>query len=418
MICLFIAGCSPEENAGGKQKPEAKFTGPPKAVRVAVVGRVPMERLVIANGSLAALEQSTLSVKTPGRVQSTPLDLGSRVRRGEVVAQIERQDYELKLRQAEALLGQARARLGLTLEGGPDAVELEKTSTVKQARAVFDEAAKNRERIEKLSEKGISSQSDLETARANYEVAANKYQAALEEVRDRIAQLAQRRAEVDIARQQLSDTAITAPFDGMVQERKANIGEYLNVGAAVATLVRTDPLRLRVEVPEREAPGIRAGLKVRLSLEGDTNQYAGEITRLSPAISDQSRMLMVEADVKNNGSLRPGSFARAEIIVEEHQPTMAVPRDALLTFAGIEKVFLVKEGKAVEKTVNSGRRTGEFVEIARELKMGDVVVLNPGNLQSGQPVTVEKTESQGQKAGGSGKKPAKDAARDKTQSGP
>jgi RND family efflux transporter MFP subunit len=396
-LALVLAGCGPGDLPSSK-KQGAKFAGPPKPVVVATVEKVPMERVVVAIGSLAALEQSTLSVKVPGRVQSTPVDLGSRVRRGELIAQIERQDYELKLRQSDALLAQARARLGLPLEGSNETVDPERTSTVRQAKAVFDEATKTLERIRKLYERKISSESDLESAQASYDVAANKFQTALEDVRDRIAQLAQRRAEVEIARQQLQDTEIRAPFDGVVQERRANIGEYLNVGAPVVTLVRTDPLRLRVEVPERDAPGVHSGQRVRLSIEGDTNVYAGEITRLSPAISENTRMLIAEADVKNTGTLRPGSFARAEIVVEEQQPTTAIPTDALVVFAGIEKVFIVREGKAVEKNVSTGRRTADFIELSKEVKPGDLVVLNPGGLLNGQPVVVEQSAVGGQRS--------------------
>jgi RND family efflux transporter MFP subunit len=389
-VWLGVAGCRPEAAPGGRSKAEQRFEGPPRTVRAAVVERVPMERVVGAVGSLAALEQSTLSVKVPGRLESIAVDLGSPVKRGQVVAQIERQDYELKLKQAEALLAQARARLGLPLESGDaERVIAENTSTVREARAILDEAANNLERVRKLFERMISSASDLETAQAAHEVAANKYQAALEEVRDRIAQLAQRRAEVEIARQQLNDSAIRAPFDGVVQERRVYVGEYLTVGAPVAIVMRTDVLRLRLEVPERDAPGIRAGLEVRLAVEGETNAHSGKIARLSPAITEQSRMLIVEADVRNPGTLRPGAFARAEIVVEAGQPVVAVPAAALVSFAGLEKVFTVKDGRAVERNVASGRRSGGMVELVRgEVSAGDVVVLAPGSLQNGQPVVV------------------------------
>ena len=398
-IAGALTGCGPGETAGsGKKKQEMKFTGPARAVKVAAVEKVSMERVVSAIGSLAALEQSTLSVKVPGRVQTIPIDLGSKVKKGDLIAQIEKQDYDLKLRQSEALLGQARARLGLALGGNDDTVDPDQTSTVKQARAVYEEAAKNKDRVEKLFEKNISSQSDVETARAGYEVAANKVQTAVEDVRDRIAQLAQRRAEVEMARQQLTDATITAPFDGVVQDRKAYVGEYLNVGAPLATLVRTDPLRLRVEVPEREAVGVRAGQKVRLGIEGDPAAYTGTITRLSPAFVEQTRMLLVEADVKNPGNLRPGSFVRSEIVVSENEAAVAVPADALVAFAGVEKVFTIKDNKALEKYVYSGRRAAGFIEVTNQFKPGDQVILNPGNLQNGQPVTMEQSASGSKKA--------------------
>jgi RND family efflux transporter MFP subunit len=162
------------------------------------------------------------------------------------------------------------------------------------------------------------------------------------------------------------------------------------LAAPVVTLVKVDPLRLRVEVPERSAPGVRAGQAVRLAVEGDTNRHSGVIARISPAIAELSRMLVVEADIANPaGALRPGTFARADIVLAEADPAVAVPQEALLTFAGIEKLFLVKEGKALEKNIAVGRRAGNFIEILGGLKPGDQVVLNPGSLQNGQPVTLD-----------------------------
>ncbi len=229
----------------------------------------------------------------------------------------------------------------------------------------------------------------METAMANYEIAATRLQDAIEEIRSRMATLQQRRVEVEIARQQLADASITASFDGVVKERRASIGEFLAPGSPIATIVRTDPLRLRVEVPEREAPRVRAGQPVRLTVDGDTNRYTGTIKRLSPSINEQSRMLIAEADVPNTGTLRPGAFARVEVVVEEKAPAVTIPRSALVVFAGIEKVFLIKDGKAVEKNILTGRRNGEIIEVPIGLKPGDLVVLDPGNLQSGAAVTVE-----------------------------
>jgi len=357
-----------------------------RAVRTSVVAERRMERTVAVLGALAARDEATLSVKVPGRLQTNVVDLGSVVRQGQLIAQVEPRDYELQLKQAEALLGQARARLGLSLQGDDDNIEPDQASLVKEARARLDEARKNRERIESLAEQGILSQSDRETANAAYEVAANRYRDALEEANNRRAQLVQRRVEVDIARKQLADTAIHAPFDGAVQERRASIGEYLIVGSPVVTVVRMDPLRLRVEVPEVAAPAVHVGQKVRLTVDGDSTAHTGTISRVSPGITRDSRMLVVEADVPNDGSLRPGSFARAEIITKDDDRGLCVPPSAITTFAGIEKAFVVEKGKAVEKPVTTGRRGADWVEIVSGLKRGEVVVLDPGNLQTGQAV--------------------------------
>jgi len=278
--------------------------------------------------------------------------------------------------------------LGLPPEGEDERVDVEQISSVKQASAVLDEATKNRERIADLGRTGVASQSELDTVEATYRVACARYDTALEEGRTRVAALAQRRVEYEIASKQLQDASVRAPFDGSVQTRPASVGEYVAAGTPIVTLIQTDPLRLQLEVPERESITVGAGQTVRLIVEGDTNVYTGQIVRLSPAITEQNRMLLVEADVPKRGSLRPGLFARAEIVVNEREDVVCVPATALIVFAGIEKVVVVQDGKALEKTVMSGRRNGDQVEIISGLAAGDTVAMNPGGLRTGQVVTV------------------------------
>jgi RND family efflux transporter MFP subunit len=343
-------------------------------------------------GTLAALDQAILSTKVPGRLQEIRVDLGSRVKKGELIARVDPQDYQLRLQQAEAALSQARVRLGLSMSGTDDRVEPENTGVVKQAQAVLVEARAARDRSRSLLEQGLIPQSQFDVVEANYQVALSRYQDSLEEIRNREAVLAQRRSELALARQLFSDCSIIAPFEGAIEQRQATVGEYLAAGTPVATLVRLDPLRLRAEVPERQAPSIRLGQKVRLSIEGDPATYQGEIVRLSPVIAEQNRMLRVEAEVRNPGTLRPGSFARVSIILETGKAP-ALPEQTIVNFAGIEKVVLVREGKAAEKTVTTGRRISGWVEILSGVSPEDVVVVNPGNLQTGQPVTGSALES-------------------------
>jgi multidrug efflux pump subunit AcrA (membrane-fusion protein) len=125
-----------------------------------------------------------------------------------------------------------------------------------------------------------------------------------------------------------------------------------------------------------------------VTVDGDTNVYTGQITRLSPVIAEQSRVLLVEADVRNNGKLRPGSFAHAEIVTNDSKMAVTVPNNAIVTFAGIEKVLVVQNGKALEKPITTGRRTAEFTEIVAGITIGEKVIVDPGNLQTGQDVQV------------------------------
>jgi RND family efflux transporter MFP subunit len=384
---ILLVGCKSDYPASARQtRPgEAKDA---RQVKTARVAETPVGETVTANGTLAAYDQTTVSVKVPGRLRGISVDLGSVVRKGQMIAQVEPQEYALRVRQSEAALAQARARLGLSPDGTDDRVNPDQTATVRQARAVLDEARFNRERAAKLVEQGVIAKAEFDTAESVYKVAEGRYQDALEEISNRQALLSQRRSELAIARQQLADTSIYSPLDGIVQEKRTSVGEYLSAGTAVVNIVRMDPLRLRAEVPEREAAAIRSGQNVRVTVEGDPNVYVGQIKRLSPVIAEQNRMLLVEADVRNDGKLRPGSFARAEIVTNDSKMAVTVPSNAIVTFAGIEKVIVVQNGKALEKPITTGRRNSEWTEIVAGLNVGDQVIVDPGNLQSGQPVQV------------------------------
>ena len=387
VAALFVASCKSDYQASQRQgaRPDAKA---PRQVKTTAVAETPFGETVTANGTLAAFDQTTVSVKVPGRLSAISVDLGSVVRRGQAIAQIGPEDYRLRVQQAEAALAQARARLGLSPEGTDDRIDPEKTSTVRQARAVYDEARFNRDRAAKLVEQGVIAKAEFDSVNAAYKVAEGRYQDAYEEVRNRQGVLAQRKSELALAQQQLKDTSVVAPLDGIVQEKRASIGEYLAAGAPVVNVVRMDPLRLRAEIPERESRTVRTGQDVRVTVEGDATVYLGKIMRLSPVIAEQNRVLMVEADVRNNGTLRPGSFAHAEIVTNDAKMAVTVPNNAIVTFAGIEKVIVVQNGKALERPITTGRRSPEFTEIVAGVNVGEKVVVDPGNLQSGQAVEV------------------------------
>jgi RND family efflux transporter MFP subunit len=385
-VTAFASGCksgypvSARNNQSGAQEP--------RPVKTARVAEMPMERTVTVTGTLAAFDQTSVSAKVPGRVQTIMVDLGTVVRKGQVIAQLEQQDYRLRLQQAEAGLAQARARVGLSPDGRDQQVVPEQTGAVRQAQAVLDEAKLKLDRANALFKQGVIARAQVDTAVAEHKVATSRYQDAVEEIRNRQALVMQRRTELEIARQQLADTSVYAPFDGVIEEKRTSVGEYLASGAPVVTLVRMDPLRLRVEVPERESKSVHQGQQVRVTVEGDANAYEGTIARISPSITAQNRVLIVEAEVRNNGQLRPGSFARADIVTDSSGLAVAVPSSAVVTFAGIEKVITIQDGKAVEKPITTARRAGDWVEIAAGVNIGDVVVINPGNLQSGQTVVV------------------------------
>jgi RND family efflux transporter MFP subunit len=378
-VLLSLAGC--------ERKPTVSL--PPREPVAVVTERVetrPMDRTIPSLGTLQAIDRATVSIKTTGRLRTLNVDVGSKVSAGETLAQIEPRDYELRLRQSAALLSQARAQLGLPIDGEDDSVAIEKVNVVRESKALLDEAIKNLGRTQKLVTEKIASDTEFERASTDHQVLLNRYHDSIQVARERQALLAQRRAEYDIAKQQLTDTALRAPFDGVVQERLTNVGEFLTSGSPVLSIVRANPLRLRLDVPERLASPIKPGLRVQVSLEGDTNIYTGTLLRVAPALDPRARMLITEAELQNPGNLRPGTFARAHILVEEAVPTLAAPADAVISFAGIERIYLAITNRAVERLVTTGRRDGNWVEILKGISPGDRVIRRPGGLQNGDPI--------------------------------
>jgi RND family efflux transporter MFP subunit len=362
-------------------------------VKTVAVADAPLMRSITVTGTLAAEDQVALGFKVAGRVDSINVDLGSRVTRGQVLATLVATDFELRVKQAEAALSQARVRLGLEPAGDDDSVDPEETALLRQRRAVTREARLNRDRMKTFVERGISPRASLDSAEASLEVAEGQYQDALEEIRNRQGVLAQRRSEVEIARQQLQDTVLRSPLDGAVRERQITQGEYAAPGTPVLTIVRTHPLRLQLAVPERDTTGLKVGLPVRVRVEGDDNAHDGRIERIGAAISEVNRTLPVEAVVPNAAdTLRPGQFATADIVVTADDRALVVPRASIVTFAGVQKVLTVKDGRTYEQRIRTGRREGDRVEVVEGLSGGEVVIIEPGDLVEGVHVRTSNAE--------------------------
>lgn len=386
---VCCAACSPSEEVTAESGPSR----PSRAVTTSRVAETSLVRAVTVTGTLAAEDQVALAFEVPGRVAAIDVDLGSPVRRGQVVARLVPTDYELRVRQAEAALVQARARLGLPVSGESDAVAPEETGLVRQRRAVEREARLTRDRMRTFVDRGLSPRAALDAAEAALEVAEGQHQDALEEIRNREGLLAQRRSELEIARQQLQETVLRSPIDGAVSARQGSIGEYRAPGTPVLTIVRTRPLRLQLAVPEREIGGLRAGLPVRVRIEGDETEHTGELVRIGAAVDETNRTLPVEAVVPNTGdALRPGQFATADIIVSDSDRALVVPQDALVAFAGVQKVLTVENGVARERRIQIGRREGGRVEVLEGLSGGELVIREPGDLVDGARVEAQVAE--------------------------
>lgn len=384
-LVLVLPACGGDPSSAAAARPTPK----PRAVTLVAAATRDLPREVAVHGTLSARDELELGFQVPGRLDQLRVDLGDRVAEGAELARLDQRDFTLELERASAELRQTAAQLGLDDPAGE--VDIGATATVREAEAVLAEATQNKNRVVELVQQSLRSTADLETATVAVAVATSRVQRARDQVRTWMAELGVRRQQLEIAAKRLADATIRAPWAGRVAARHAAVGQYLASGAPVLTLLCTDPLRLRCDVPERQANEVRIGQRVVFTIEGDPTERTGQVTRLGSAIERSNRTLLVEASVANqDGSLLPGSFCRARIVVQESQPAVVVPSSAVVSFAGVDRVFLVADGKAQERLVDLGRRLGDQQEIRRGLAAGERIVAAPGDLARGTPVVVEE----------------------------
>jgi RND family efflux transporter MFP subunit len=311
-------------------------------------------------------------------VEKLNVDLGSLVEQGQILAELEKDDYSVKVKQAEALVEQTRARLGLP-QGSNDQVDPLETSAVKQAAASLKEAKLISGNTTELFKQGVVSNVDFQRAGVALQAAEARHQAAIESIYQAQAELLERRAALALARQQLADTSIRAPFRGAITRRQATLGEYLAVNAPVVMLVRQNPLRLRLQVPERVAAKVHPGQRIDVQVEGAAGLHSGQVVRLSPSIEAQNRALLVEAEIPNNdNSLRAGSFAEGAVTVNPQARGIAVPARSIVNFAGVDRVLIAQNNAIAERIIRLGRHLdNDRVEVVSGLNAGDLVVAEP-----------------------------------------
>jgi RND family efflux transporter MFP subunit len=328
-----------------------------------------------------------------GRVKEVKVDLGTVVEEGQTIAVLESEEFDLRVQQAEAQVGQARAALGLAAGEAEDSLDPAKAAPVLQEKALLEEARFNLTRRKSLKNKKVITTEELQQAEALLRVAEAKYESALNSVNANLALLAVRKAELATARQAQSDAVFKSPFAGVIETKHVAPGSYVSVGDAVATLVRTNPLRFHAAIPERSSTRIRVGQSVRVFVEGETTPVEATVSRVSPSLDLASRSLVIEADIDNvDGRFRTGLFAEGEIVVDESDRALAVPQSSIVAFAGVEKVWVVRAEKAHAQRVRTARREGGLVEVVDGLQVGDVV-LSDGQQGREGPVRIASAPS-------------------------
>jgi len=359
-----------------------------------VVSR-PWPTLVQVPGSLFADETADVGAKVAGRVAKVNVELGDGVFAGQPLASLDLHEFELQVTQAEAQLEQSRAAVGLAPNDPVAKLDPENSPPVREARAVLNEAQTKSKRWGELRKQNAVTEADAEAIIAAEQVAAAKYSSAINGVREKIALIGVRAAELDLARQRLAEAVISAPFDGLVVERHVAPGTYVQIGDMIATIVRTDPLHFRGMMPERYARRLAVGQEVELKIESVSDPREVKVTRISPRMDPLSRALLFEAEVANpDRSLRSGLFTESMVTLDAEATAIALPESAVIEFAGVEKVWKVVDGTAQEQIVATAQRRNGQIEIVDGVSAGDVLLMNAsqGRVAKVEPIKSEPVD--------------------------
>jgi RND family efflux transporter MFP subunit len=388
---LVMAGCG--DGPPSEPLTEKAAELPTLTAHVQTIDASPWPTTVRTQGNLVADEVVVVGARVAGRVAEVQADLGDFVSKGSPLVMLDQKEFRLAVSQAEAALLQARSSLGLALDDEMADLDPKSAPPVREQRAIWDEAQAKRARIGQLAEQDAVTEADVEQAVAAERVAEARYAAALNAVNEKIALVAVRAAELDLARQRLADTVVLAPFEGLVQQRYIAPGSFVQVGQDLISLVRTNPLRFRGSIPERYAQRLQTGQTVRLKIESVPGIHEVEVTRVSPSLNEQTRSLTFEALLDNSErQLRSGLFAEGELVLDAEAESLSVPISALTEFAGTEKVWKLVDGVSREQTVVTGKQIGNRVEIVEGLQPGDRILLEAerGMVARVEPIAVEE----------------------------
>jgi len=376
VVGVFVASCGGSKANVRKEEPAANTQPVAVEVTTATAIKRDLPRFFEATGSLAGDAQTDVAPQTAGKVVAVGVDIGSYVRRGQMLVKLDESELKLRVDQAAAQVEQARAAVRqaeekIGLRPG-QAFDPNRVAEVAAARVSLDLAERNLQRAEKLIESGDVSRSFYDEQRARRDQLKEQYEVALAQARQNYAgvdvartNVANVQAQLALARKNLSYAVIPAPIDGFVTERTADLGEYVSPQQKVVTIVRTNPLRIRIDIPEQAIPEVKLGQSVSITTSAwpDKN-FAGRVARIAPNVSATSRTLTVEAEIDNSGNaLKPGQFATVRILQERAEPAVLIPARAVRNEAGVNRVYVIKDGHAEQRLVQTGQTEGDLIEI-------------------------------------------------------
>jgi RND family efflux transporter MFP subunit len=372
IVAGFFAGYLPRQRREQVLAAESKETGQTlPAVNFARVERSAARTELVLPGNIQAMAEAPILARATGYIRKRSVDIGDRVRAGEVVAEVEAPELDQQILQVTAALEQTR-------------------SAVQQAQAALEQGRANEnlarvtaQRWENLQKRGVVSKQENDTYQAQYAAQQANVQAldkALAATRSNVTA-----AEANVARLNQVKTyqTVRAPFDGVITMRNVDTGALVNEGATLLfRIAQTASLRAYVNLPQSEAGSVRVGQHATLSVaELPGRKFEGKVTRTSNALDPATRTLLTEVQAANPGGvLMPGMFAQVDFSVPRQDPPLLIPGDTLVVRSDGPQVAVLGEDDVVHFTrVALGRDFGDRLEVLSGLKQDQRLVVNPSD---------------------------------------
>ncbi|MCC7539203.1 MAG: efflux RND transporter periplasmic adaptor subunit [Deltaproteobacteria bacterium] len=378
--------CGSQTAAGVDRPANADAASAPRVGTAQAVARTLPAALTL-NGTLVADQQSEVTGIVPGRVVAVLVERGAVVAEGAPLVRLRDTDYRLQQAAARAALAQAQARLGTDVHRAREG----DTADVRAAAAQRDLADETLRRAEQLFASGAASQADLDRARAGATAAREQLNAAMQGARGAVAALSSAQVALRQANNAVRDSVVRAPFAGEIADRHVDVGEFVAPQMRVVTLVRTDPLRLEIQVPQERIGAVRVGQSVSVRVDAFPDRvFEGTVRYISAAVRADTRTLTVEATIPNaDRSLRPGLFATARLDLGTTRAAVAIPARAVLSEAGSHRAFVVRGSRVEERVIRIVDRAGDLVIVGEGLAAGErVATERVDRLSDGQVVQV------------------------------
>ncbi|MGL4423412.1 MAG: efflux RND transporter periplasmic adaptor subunit [Gemmataceae bacterium] len=381
---LVAGGCGPKDPAENATASSKAITPAPVVVTVAPVKPMPIARSISVVGTLNGYEEITLAPKADGRVIKAVADVGDVALPGQVLLELDPIDQQLAVAEAAEALQAELAKLGLSALPEKD-LNLKDVPAVRRAAVAVQDAERKWKQRKDLFARQAGSADDVETAVTELRLAEANLLLAETESRAVLATARLRKASFDAAQQRLADCQLVvpepyrwsawaalvgpgfAPLRYSVAQRMVAEGEMVRAmpGTNAYRLVIASVLKLRTAVPERYSPEVQLGQIVEVLVEAFPQRaFPGRVHRINPTVDPLNRTFQVEVLVPNgSGELKVGGFAKANIQTRTDPAVLTVPYSAVLTFAGVTKVFVVEGGLARAIEVKLGTREKDHVEI-------------------------------------------------------